>query len=209
MNELNLSDIIQHNFDSSQYYREVFDKRQIVLHHTSGGNINGTLNWWLNDNKHIGTAIIIDRDGSIHQVFSTKYWSHHLGIRNSDNTKLNKQSIGIEICNWGGLTKENGKYYNYVGGLISEDRVVKHSYRGYEYFEKYTEEQIESLEKLLIYLCKKYDIPCNFNNYMFDVSEEALNGIKGIWSHSSYRSDKSDIYPDLDLIDMLDNLVNR
>jgi hypothetical protein len=41
---------------------------------------------------------------------------------------------------------------------------------------------------------------------MFDVSKEALSGESGIWSHTSFRSDKSDIHPQGELIKMLKSL---
>jgi len=40
------------------------------------------------------------------------------------------------------------------------------------------------------------------------ISENAMKGKKGIWTHTSYRADKSDCHPQLELIKMLQSLQN-
>ena len=43
---------------------------------------------------------------------------------------------------------------------------------------------------------------------MWDVSKNALTGKPGVWSHTSYRFDKSDIHPQQEVIDMLKSLTS-
>jgi hypothetical protein len=60
---------------------------------------------------------------------------------------LDKISVGIEICNYGPLTKRNGYYYNYVGGksrLYRGRPFLATKYKGHIYWQKYTDAQIES-----------------------------------------------------------------
>lgn len=232
LKKLNLSEIIVEDFPIDRYYRVQTDKKQIVLHHTvSGRGVNGDINWWKNNPSRIATSVVINWDGKIHQCFSSNYWAHHLGITNEiftkkgiytiNNLTLNKQSIGIEIDAWGGLVKQNGKWYPaywdnnkkrnvaYLqAGEIPLDRVyeIPEGYKGFKAFEKYTDEQIESVRQLIIYWHDKFNIPLDYNDDMWDVSVRALRGESGIWSHTSYRSDKSDCYPDERLIRMLKSL---
>ena len=49
----------------------------------------------------------------------------------------------------------------------------------------------------------RYNIPLEYNQDMWDVSINALKGAPGIWTHVSYRSDKSDCHPQPELIEML------
>lgn len=207
-----LDKIVFEEFPPEQYYRRKGNKKQIVLHHTvSGKGLEGDLNWWLSTTSRIATAFIIGRDGKIHQNFSSKYWAHHLGIKqsvftehnislNANNTWLNINSIGIELDSWGGLKEEELKK---VDGFVER---YPDNYRGYEYFEQYTPKQIASLKELLIYLCEKYEIPKDYNEDMWDVSKNALEGKAGIWSHTSYRKDKSDVHPQPSLIKTLKKL---
>jgi hypothetical protein len=41
---------------------------------------------------------------------------------------------------------------------------------------------------------------------IFDINMDALGGIPGIFTHTSYRTDKSDCHPQKELVDMLCNL---
>lgn len=224
LEELNLKEIVQVDFPDNQYKRTQTKKNQIVLHHTvSGQGVDGDISWWRQTTARIGTAIIIGWDGKIYQCFSSKYWAYHLGIKNSSNVKLNKGSIGIEIDSWGGLTEHKGKWYpsKWNSELkkneamtnakpIPKNRVVfyENGYRGFKAYERYSNKQIEAVRKLLVYWGKVYNIPLTYHEDMFEVSNKALNGESGIWSHTSFRSDKSDVHPQKSLIKMLKGLSN-
>lgn len=222
------------NFPSDQYYREETNKKQIVLHHTvSGEGVNGDLTWWLTTASRIATHFVIARDGTPYQCFNSKYWGHHLGITSSvfidfgfktalgKNLKLNKESISIEIDSWGGLVEKDGEFYPAKWHSLEKrftantnckplhiDDVVKYeqSYRGFKYFEKYTDAQIQTVEELCIYFGSKYAIPLDYNDAMWGVNIRALAGVEGIWTHTSYRKDKSDCHPQAQLVDMLKHL---
>ena len=70
--KLDISSIVFHDFSEKEFIKTIYPKRQIVLHHTvSGRGLNGDITWWLKDKKRIGTCILINRLGDIHQVFSS------------------------------------------------------------------------------------------------------------------------------------------
>ena len=94
------------------------------------------------------------------------------------------------------------------GGIVPTENVevYKTKYRGYLAFEKYTDAQIESTRQLLVYLGKKYGIPLTYNPSMWEVSKDAMSGKAGVYSHTSYRHDKSDVHPQKSLISMLEKL---
>lgn len=225
---LNLSELIQVDFPHNRYFREETPKDQIVIHHTvSGPYAQGNINWWISQPQRIATHFIIQGDGKIYQLYSSKFWAHHLGIKSSflkdmgfkdyssRNETLNKRSIGIEICNWGPLLKTNGiynpalwdknKYVPHSRVIINENNVQYYDspFRGFNYYEKYTNEQIISVNRLLVYLCDKFNINKTYFPEMWDISKDALGGKNGIWTHCSYRADKSDIHPQPDMVKML------
>jgi N-acetyl-anhydromuramyl-L-alanine amidase AmpD len=149
------------------------------------------------------------------QCFSSKNWAYHLGLKQEVFTEagvsyksLDKISVGIEICNYGPLTKRNGYYYNYVGGKVdyTEVTILDKKYKGYIYWQSYTDAQIESTRQLLVYLCDTYNIPRTYFATIFDIDKRALRGESGIFTHNSVRKDKSDIYPCPRMITMLENL---
>lgn len=206
------------NFPSNQYYQQATDKKIIVLHHTvSGEGVEGDINWWKQTSERVATPYIIARDGTVTEIFDPKYWAHHLGIKQSilnqygssvSNERLNQLSIGIEIDNWGQLVKKGDKYYSYTGREIPECdvQIYKTPYRGSSYYEKYTTVQILALKDLLLHINQTYGVKLYYFPEMFEVSQKALKGYHGIWSHTSYRSDKSDIHPDPNVIQMLKSL---
>jgi N-acetyl-anhydromuramyl-L-alanine amidase AmpD len=121
---------------------------------------------------------------------------------------LDRLSVGIEICNYGPLTKKNGYYYNYVGGKVDYTQltILDKPYKGHIYWQMYTDAQIESTRQLLVYLCDQYNIPRDYFATIFDIDKRALRGEPGIFTHNSVRHDKSDIYPCPRMIAMLENL---
>lgn len=220
--DLNLNDIIQVDFPDDQYFREETEKKQIVLHHTvSGQGVDGDISWWRQTVERIGTAIIVGWDGKIYQCFSTKYWAHHLGCKVSNNTALNKASIGIEIDAWGALLKYNDKWYpaswddnlkKYIPNVTVRpiQNVIEYpdGFMDFYAYEKYTDAQIEAVRQLLVYWNERYGIPLMYNEDMWDKSNRALTGEPGVWTHVSFRGNgKSDCHPQPELIEMLKSLT--
>jgi N-acetyl-anhydromuramyl-L-alanine amidase AmpD len=219
--KLDTSKIIQVRLKETQYYQEVPDafgtKKQIVLHHTvSNGNAKNVMVGWNKTPSRVGVAFIIDREGVIHQCFSSKHWAHHLGTKAKNNKQLNQQSIGIELCSWGALKRSPIKsgikatFTSSVGTVVPNDEVVdlEKPFRGSRYYQKYTEKQLKSLQILVNYLCETYKIPKTYNPRMWEYSRSsALAGSPGIWAHVSFRKDKSDCFPQMELITTLKNLV--
>jgi N-acetyl-anhydromuramyl-L-alanine amidase AmpD len=205
-----LKQIVQYPLNKTQYFQEKYTKRQIVLHHTaSSGKAKNVIAGWNKNSERVGVAFVIDREGIIHQAFSSAHWAHHIGTQELNNTLLNKQSIGIELCNWGALKLFKSKFYNYLNQEIPLDEVYEYEepFRGSFYYQKYTNEQLVSLKNLIQYLCKTYKIPIDYKSEMWDISRSsALNGSPGIYTHVSYRKDKSDCHPQLELIKLLNDL---
>ncbi len=217
--------ITQYAFPATQYVAEEKQKLQIYLHHTAGNpNPKQTYQGWESNTERIATCIVIGglpdknkswADGEIVQGFSSKYWAWHLGLKESIFYKfgipyksLDRISIGIEICNWGQLTLKEGKFYNYVNGVVPIEQVCELAipYKGFKYFHAYTDAQIESVQQLLVLWKGKYGIPLTYNADIWDVTPRALNGESGVFTHNSVRFDKCDISPQPKMIEMLKTL---
>jgi len=222
---LDTSKIKQVPLKGSQYIKEETLKTQIVLHHTAGNasGVNTISMWDTDDRGRIATCVTISgpgakgtHDGEICQAFSSKYWAYHLGIKPEvfkaykiSYQSLDRIAIGIEICNWGPITLKDGKYYNYVNREIPADQVTKLDtpYKGHLFYHKYSDAQIQSVKDLLLYWKDIYKIDLTYNyDQMFTVNTKALKGENGLYSHNSYRKDKSDIYPCPRIIAMLKTL---
>jgi hypothetical protein len=235
INRMSLT-IIDKILEKGEYVEEKATKNTIYLHHTAGSHrADWTIDGWNKDRTstssrlRVATAFVLggpDRngtdkdlmDGKLYRAFNEDYWASHLGLKTANNNELNKQSIGIEICNYGPLTKtKDGKFLTYVNSEVHPSQVTDlgYLYRGYQYHQKYSDKQISVLKELLIFLGDKYKINLKAGLFPildlpkgagFELNNDALAGKPGIWSHTSCRKDKFDIHPQPELIQMLKSL---
>lgn len=203
-----------------QYVRSTTEKTGIVLHHTVGGSADSTFRYWNESKDRVATHFLIDRNGSVYQCFPLNNWAFHIYIKSPGNKipqkyknlgqEYDKRLIGIELCSFGPVTARNGRFYTIYNKEIDKSKVVKQSYRGYDYWEDYTDEQIESLKYLLQNLLVQYPVIAQSlkTDYsdIFNINQQALDLKPGIYSHTSYRQDKSDCVPTPKLLAMLNTL---
>lgn len=196
---------------------QVFDKKQIVIHHSAGwDNARGMFQDWDRDARRgVCTSAAIDDGGRLFRGFDEQFWGHAIGveelvfkqlnIKNMNNLMLNRQAVQLEICSFGALT-DNGKggYKNWTGTTMDKSKVDLVPFRGYPAFERYTEQEILTLEKWILLNAMRFDIPLEYKGSAFwNVNDRALSGEPGVWGHCSYRVDKTDPYPQPQLIEML------
>ena len=216
--------------EDDEYYKEIVEKDTVYLHHTAGGgNAYFVIQSWEHDTNSrgdslkVGTSFTIARksrsrnpkfncaEGEIFRAFDEKYWAHHLGTKFSNNWALNKKSIGIELCSYGGLRKnKHGDYTTIYGNVIDENEVYDHGkeWKGYRYWHKYSDKQLESLKHLLIALRDKFGLQYqdSFDESFFDYRQEPIDGKPGIWTHVNVRKDKLDCFPQPELLKILNEL---
>ena len=209
----------KHKLNNDQFYPTVHQKKSIFLHHTAGTSAMGAINWWNQTIDHVGTAYVVDRDGTIFEVFNPKSWGFHLGVRGDDNWQ-EKHSIGIELVSAGQLYKEeDGNYYFYplfpnkaAAKKIDEKDVIsfKTKWRGFNHYHKYTDKQVESTKWLLEYLTDEFNIEKNITpirklmEYNPKVCSQHWGGI---FTHTSVREDKNDLFPQTNMIEAIDKAI--
>ncbi len=215
--------LIQYSLKPFQFIEEADKKTQIFLHHTAGNsNPFRVVDGWNSNTERIATPYVIGgkpiagsnyHDGDIIQCFDETKYAFHLGLQTETYANagipyksLDKISIGIEMCNFGWLTKmPDSSFETYVHSKIDPSEVTELAmpYRGFKFWHKYTDAQIQSLRALILYLCETYNISKIYQKDIWDVCPRALRGENGIYTHNSVRKDKTDIYPDPRIIDML------
>jgi N-acetyl-anhydromuramyl-L-alanine amidase AmpD len=192
---------------SGYYHDTVYAKERIVLHFTAGG-LSGDMSTLTRQNYHVSVPFVIARDGTIYQLYSSKFWSGNLGgdaLGNMMNAQ-DKRTIGIEISNYGPLSPGRGGLQNIYGetycALNRPDAFQKLTvpFRGESYYATYTAAQYDSLIVLLRYLTAQYNIPRQFipEPKRYVTTPDVLT-FRGIVSHVNYRkSGKWDIGPAFD-----------
>lgn len=191
-----------------QYLHTRAPKSGIALHHTVGGTAPSTLDWWRRDPNQVGTAYIIDRDGTLYQAFDPHDWAWQFGLKRPDwdrETKIHfeKRFIGIEIASAGGLLEKDGKLYCFdtISPRTRKDRSKAfdygQDYRGYRYFDHYEEAQVDVLIQLINELCDTFAIPRKAPQDVLAYHGNALRDFEGIIGHTMVRLDKTDPNPDV------------
>jgi hypothetical protein len=213
---------------TSQYITTETKKEYIFGHHTAGWNDPyATIKDWRDDDRgKIATQYVIGGvhpktgdtkyDGLIVKAFSGNGYAYHLG---AVDPYMHSHSIGIELCNFGWLTKKGTNYYTYANTLVDPSQVcdIGTEFRGYRYYHKYSDNQLSAFSKLLKYLSATHGISLGIGlrsrlsamsaHQAFDYYDEAFRGkVKGFLSHTSVRKDKFDMSPQPNLIKMIANL---
>ncbi|NBO21884.1 hypothetical protein EBU94_00875 [bacterium] len=235
--------IVKNYLPKGEYFPGPVSKRWIFLHHTAGwDDPNGVVESWAYDNRGDvatefvlgGQSILGNRtqfDGVIVQTFPSGGYGWHLGI---GNTALHRESVGIEVCNFGMLTKggfhrydssakkyiwtslKPNSYYTYVGTEAHSSQIVELSqeFRGFKFWHRYSDKQIEILKDLILYIGNRdcIDIRKGIVEQIkkigpfaaFDkIDVELASNTPGMWLHTNVLAGKVDLFPQQEVVDML------
>ena len=192
-----------------QYFPEKVKKELIVLHFTAGTTAEGAFQSWQSTPAEVGTAYILDRDGTIYETFPGECWAYHLGIEGAESAghRHNKRSIGIEIVNPGGLKRRGDTLYwwpqNYSTAwcpIHESGKFHQANYRGLDYWATFTMAQMIALPFLVRWLQKVHGIGGQVvSQSKREVMDwEYFRAFEGVASHQNFRADKTDIGPAFD-----------
>lgn len=190
---------------SSQYYPVEVKKDLLILHFTAGATARSAVDTWKATPEHVATAYVVERDGTIFEVFPPSCWAYHLGIKGG--TAHERRSIGIEIVNVGPLQpaggnaqalnwwpKEWGQQYCSVD---DSGKYVECSYRGKRYFAAFPDGQVQAVSRLVHRLCDRFNLPRSLPSAprRLECDHAYFDSYKGIATHANFRPDKWDIGP--------------
>lgn len=217
-----------YNLDQDEMIKGQGTPEYLFYHHTAGWeNPINVVKSWNNDTRgRIATEFVIggpsvlgtdkQHDGKIVKCMPDGWWAYHLGKTGSSN--MTKNSVGIEVCNFGYLTEKNGSFYTYTNHRASEDQIedLGYEWRGHRYWHKYSDLQIESLYNLTKFIAERneIDICVGLQEWInsgiqdpFGFNHDAYYGrVKGLLNHSNVRTDKTDMSPQKNLIEMIKSL---
>lgn len=137
----------------------------LIIHYTAGGNAAGAISWFKDKKSEASAHFVVDHDGSIVQMVRTDRIAWHAGKSSwLGKSGLNQYSIGIEIANWGLLTKSQTGYVSSKGHAIPPNRVVLAKHKNFQVgtthgWEAFDEAQIESVLKISKVVTDHFGIP--------------------------------------------------
>ena len=213
--------INRHHLPVGQYKTGPTNQEYVFIHHTAGwNNPYNCIDSWGRDNRGaVATEFVLGGqsvkgndnkyDGEVVQSFPEGSYGWHLGKNGSQY--MHEHSVAIETCNFGYV--KNGK--TYAGTRVADDQIVTLSqpFRGYKDWHRYSDKQIESLHKWILWVSERDgidvrkglpDLIRKIGVSAFEFQDDAYYGrVKGLWTHTNTRKDKSDMFPQQELIDML------
>ena len=179
-------------------------KKQIILTHTSRNlkDYISSLKYRYNGENKKLPHYIIDREGTIYNIIPDETYSEYMDV-----STYNKNSIIICLENLGWLRKNplNNNYVNWIGTVYS-DRIYERKWRGYHFWQPYTQIQIEKTVELIYELCDKFDIPKNSVGH--NVKVDKIEKFNGIVTKSNYDNESTDLNPAFDF-DIFINKVEQ
>jgi len=195
----------------SDYFGFKYQKKQIVWHHTAGSdNPFNVYSWWANDGvAGVSTSVAIGGNGTLVRGFDESFWSHHLGMSNAYNYVRNQEAVAVEVCNYGCFVEKEGKLIHPdYGNELPREKAIQLDYKGYKFYEVYTDAQLKTLKYWTLLNAMRFGIPLVYRHEdMWQVSNDGIRGKSGIFTHNSYLSWKTDVSPQPKLIEMAKGLA--
>jgi hypothetical protein len=231
----------KHFLPKGEYFEGPTKKEWAFWHHTAGWeNPYKTIDDWGKDSRGavateyvLGGQKITDNndkfDGVLVKAFPEGGWGWHLG---TGRGKLHSNSVGIELNNFGYLTKggfyktvegkrtwikkQPNKFYTYVGTEAHPNQVIEleQEFRGHKSWHNYSDAQIEALRKWSRYIALRdgIDISKGLPELVrtmgafeaFDFCDvKYVTANPGLWCHTNVQKGKVDLYPHPKLIELL------
>lgn len=193
---MGLIDENSYKLTEKNYFKETYDKTQIIIGHTYRNNMLHYAEWIyrLNGKNKKTATFTINKDGKIYQHYNPSFYSSFI------NKEQDKASISIVLENVGWLRKDgiSNKYLDWLGNEYKKQNedVLNKRWRNYSYWDKYSNKQLESLKDLVTELCQEYNVPKNFIGH--NVYDENIDLYKGIVFRSNYYQETTDVSPAFD-----------
>jgi len=198
----------EYALSSNNFVSEETIKSKIVLLNTFNSGMNHYVGW----HNRIGgeykrtTTYTIDKFGTVYQHFNPKYYSRLL------DKKVDREIISISLVNYGYLIKDTKKnlYLNWFSDIYSNEDVFEKRWRGYKYWEPYSNEQFTSAIELINKLCLEYNI--NKKVLSHNTKIDFPNNHNGVMYRSNFDKHYSDLSPAWDFMlfkEIIENEKNK
>lgn len=136
---------------------------------------------------------VITKKGEVLNLLNDDEYSNFF---NKDILNYNSIVVAIENLGWIEKNKNTGLNNNWIGDIYNGEPYYK-KWRDYDFWDTYTDEQINKLSLLCLYICKNMKIEKKFigHNTKTDIDKK----FNGIISRSNIYKTYTDISPSFDI----------
>ena len=182
------------NITQFDHITEENDKKQILLCHTSRPlkYYLKSINYRLNNQFDRVPHYLISEKGGIIKNYSERKYSNFMLNPNIDKNVI---IVCLENLGWLRYKEKEDKYVNWVGDEYNGD-IFNKRWRDKTFWSTYSENQIDSLSKLLNYLSVEFEIPLNFVGH--NVTVDDISDFVGVTCKSNYSQLWTDVSPAFD-----------
>lgn len=137
--------------------RESNEITAVIVHYTAGGSLGSTVSWFRNPDAKVSSHYVVGRDGEIVQMVELDRAAWHAGKSElGSKNGVNRFSVGIEVCNWGKLRHEGGKFLTYNGQKYTGPEPFKDE-KG-DFWEPFTDAQYQAIATICNHCIKSFKI---------------------------------------------------
>lgn len=178
-------------------------KTQIVLTDTKRDvkNYIQSLRYRYNKKNPYLPHYVISKRGEVFKIMEPNMYSYFL-----ENENNNKKSIIISLENFGCLKKNplQESYVSWIGDIYKK-KAFERKWRDCFFWDKYEKKQLETMGKLILELCDKFEIPKISIGH--NVRQDGVENFKGVATRSNYDVSYKDVNPAFDF-KFLEKILN-
>jgi N-acetylmuramoyl-L-alanine amidase len=143
------------------------DPKFLVIHFTASGPSSDIAKYFSNRQAKVSAHVVVRRDGTVIQCVPFNVVAWHAGQSSwtakdgQRYTGLNRSAIGIEIENWGPLSKSGSGWVSWTGSAVDASKVVEARHKNggpVRGWETYTDAQIHATIDVAQAVCSHYDL---------------------------------------------------
>lgn len=196
---IKINDKIKFEFAGSN-----INKKQIILTHTyrEANGYLASLSFRYNSKYNKIPNYFIKKDGEIFKFIEDWGYSNYYGKNEIDRNAI---IISLENLGWLEYNAKSEIFINWKGEITKE--AYQKKWRDYDFWDFYTDAQMESLSNLSLEICEKNGIIKNFIGH--NTKDDAVSKFAGIVTRSNYNERKTDLSPAFDFKQYKKNVENE
>jgi hypothetical protein len=181
----------EYSVDCTHIRQNTQPKDKIVLCNSYSYGVDHMKGWVKRGDNglYTMTAYSVGQDGEVYEHFKPNKTHRYI------NDDVDQSIIGITLVNIGylNLNPYNGSFTNWLNDVHDGENMVFKEWRGYKYWEGYTEEQEKSTFELTTYLLSEYNIKKHIIEHNTKMDDAAY--VEGVLYRSNFNKNYLDPSP--------------